>query len=57
MSGIRLLHVPVQIGPKNAPACKKSYDFWDACVQQPIALDLTNYPIAEGAIGPNNWIL
>ena len=32
--------MPVQIGPKNAPACKKSYDFWDARVQHPTVLDL-----------------
>ena len=39
-SGIRLLRVPVQIGPKNVAACKKSYDFWEARVQHPTALGL-----------------
>ena len=39
-SGIRLLRVPMQIGPKNAPECKKSYNFWDVFVQHLTALDL-----------------
>ena len=35
LSSIRLLCVPVMVGTKIVPACKKSYSFWDTSVQCP----------------------